>query len=135
MKFNQPVTAEQHQQKDEEYRNITLKQKQFMHEIAGLIETGSPLDDMQIKLASAIIRAHADAMSPERKRTRGKQPRVPEDAIILRQALIARGKTVSEAEALLAERYNIDLETLQSRIKRMSTVEMAKDWGFIKWGA
>lgn len=137
MKLNEPLTPEQQAQRDDEHRERILKQKEEIYKIAELIKAGKggELDETQKGWAEKILQKHADRMSLKRKRATGRQAKVPEISIVTRQAYIAKGKSVTEAEALLAEEYGVDIETLQSRIKRLSKTEIAEAWGFAKWGA
>ncbi|WP_296271196.1 hypothetical protein [Pseudomonas sp. UBA6323] len=135
MRVNQPLTPEQHVQEDEQHRKRTENSKAFLEEVASLIEAGEPLSPMQKEWAAGAIRAFAASLPLERKRNVGAPLRVPDEAILLRQVYISGGMPIGEAEEKLASLYEVDLETLQSRIKRLAKTTDPTEWGFRKWGA
>lgn len=135
MRVNQPLTPEQHEQEDEQHRKRTESNKAFLDQVAGLIEAGEPLSPLQKKWAAGAIRAFAASLPLKRKRNVGARLMVPDEAILLRQAYISGGMPIGEAEEKLASLYEVDLETLQSRIKRLAKKTDPNEWGFQKWGA
>lgn len=135
MRVNEPLTPEQHVQADQAHRELAESQKAFLNEIAALIEKGEPLSSWQRGWAVGAIRGFAKAIPLKRKRPAGRPPVVPEEAIVLRQVYVEGGDTVAQAEEKLASHYGVDLETLQSRIKRLAKQIKPGDWGFAKWGA
>ncbi len=135
MRVNEPLSEEDHAEADAEHRRIAQNQITFLNEVAELVATGQPLTDWQREWAAGAIRGFASGIPLERKRPPGKTPKVPEEAIVLRQIYIAGGRSVTEAEMLLAADYDVDVETLQSRIKRLAKQIAPAKWGFDKWGA
>lgn len=135
MRINEPLSEEDHAEADAEYRRIAQNKITFLNEVAKLVATGQPITDWQREWAAVAIRDAASRIPLERKRPPGKTPKVPEEAIVLRQAYIAGGNSVTEAEERLAALYDVDIETLQSRIKRLSKEIAPTAWGFTKWGA
>lgn len=135
MRVNEPLTPEQHAQADREHRERAESQKAFLNEIAALIEKGEPLSSWQKWWAVGAIRGFAETIPLKRKRPAGRPPVVPEEVILLRQAYVDGGDTVAQAEEKLASLYGVDLETLQSRIKRLAKRIKPGDWDFAKWGA
>ncbi len=135
MRINEPLTPEQHAQADDEHRERAESNRDFLISVAQKIESGDPLDSWEGKWAAAAIRGFAKSIPLERKRSPGRPHKVPEEAILLRQAYINGGDSVAQAEERLAELYGVDLETLQSRIKRLARAVTPEHWGFEKWGA
>lgn len=135
MRMNQPLTPEQHEQAEEQHRERAESTQAFLNDVADLIEAGEPLSSWQRKWATAAIRAFAGSIPLKRKRSVGAKLKVPDEAILLRQAYINGGMTVAEAEERLAAQYGVDLETLQSRIKRLAKTTDPREWEFTKWGA
>lgn len=134
MKINAPLSEEDHARADEEHRRIAQNQIELLHEVASLIESGEPLTDLQRKWAAGAIRGFASGIPVERTRPPGKTPKVPEEALVLWQAYIASGNTGTQAEGRLAALYDVDLETLQSRLKRLKREIAPATFGFTKWG-
>jgi hypothetical protein len=135
MKFNEPTSAEDHAREDAEYSRIRESQISFLNEIAALIKSEKPLNSMQREWAVLAIQRLVETIPLKRKRAGGRPAKIPVEALLLRQAYIERGMTVTEAEEKLAARYTVDLETVQSRIKRLSKKIDPILWGFEKWGA
>jgi hypothetical protein len=135
MKINEPVSPSQSELADKEHEAIALNQKRYLQHIAELIEAGENLNTLQSKFAAGAIRAFSDSIPLERKKDPGKPPKVPEHAVVLLQSYIESGIRQSEAEATLSEMYDVDIETFQSRIKRLRKTINPTEWGFNKWGA
>lgn len=143
MKINQPLTEKDHKKADEQHAQTRANQHEFLNEVADKIRAGEPLSGWEKEWAAGAIRAFADTLPSERKKPAGKAPKVPEEAIIMRQVQIeSHGLKVTEAEKLLAEQYGVDLETIQYRIKRLRQDFKKKgitpaDWGLNSkdWGA
>lgn len=135
MRINEPLTPEQHAQADAEHRERTERIRGLLDGLAQKVESGDPLDSLERKRAASAIRGFAKSIPLERKRSPGRPHKVPEEAILLRQVYINGGDSVARAEERLAELYGVDLETLQSRIKRLAKAVTPEHWGFEKWGA
>lgn len=135
MRINEPLSEEDHAEADAQHRRTAQNNIEFLNEVAELVATGQPLTDWQREWAAAAIRGFASGIPLERKRPPGKTPKVPEEAIVLRQIYIAGGNSVTEADERLAALYGVDVETLQSRVKRLARQISPESWGFKKWGA
>lgn len=133
MRINQPLSNEEHDQADLEHKERAESQKQFLREVADLLESGQQLDDWQRSWAAGAIRGFAKSIPLERKRPAGKTPKVPEDALAIRYAHIKSGMKVIDAEKKLADLYGVDLDTLQDRIKRLKKSIDPKAWGLSNW--
>ena len=129
MKINEPLTPEQHADSDEQYKRTAINQKQFMEEIAALLENGTPLNSLQAKFAAAVLRGAAKGMSLQRPRPAGRPSKVPEEAIVLRTVYIKGGMRPTDADNKLAEAYDVDLDTFREAIKRLKKTDILKEWG------
>lgn len=123
MKINIPLSKADHKAADEKYKNLIERQKAFIHEIADLLQTGQPLNDLQTEIAAAVLRGAANGMKTKRPRSAGKPMKVPPEALLLRAIYIKGGMQAADADRALADQYSVDLDVLKARIKDLKKTE------------
>lgn len=139
MRVNQPITEEQHAQADQDHAELAQRQKTYFNELASRLDAGEPISGMDRKLAAALIRRAAAAISTKRKRPKGQPAQVP-DTVRLEYARLLAGDGLSSNKAMeeLCERHSASLEAIKGKLgmvraKRGWETAKAETDMFVRW--
>ena len=125
MRINQPITEEQHAQADKDYAELAQRQKAYFNELANRLEAGETINSMDRKLAAALIRRAAAAISTKRKRPKGQPAQVPDTVRLEYARLLGDGLSSNKAMEELCERYSASLEAIKGKL---GMVRSKKGW-------
>lgn len=126
MDMNKPVTKEQHEAADKEYREVVRSQKTFINELADKLDAGEKLDALARKFAAAVLRGAANGMSEERKRPKG-QSKVPDEvAALVASDVVFGGYKKYPSMERWAETYGVDIASIQKVLGKVEYESIKK---------
>ncbi|MCC5853895.1 MAG: hypothetical protein JJU30_13735 [Alkalimonas sp.] len=108
MKFNTPITTDQHKQADAEYADLIKSQREALYSIAEKLKHGEKLSSFEKEIAAAVIKGAATNMSEIRPRPTGKPPKLPgELAVEFGVLVVFKEYSNNKALEALAQKYQV----------------------------
>ena len=127
MELNRPITEEDHKVADEKYRSVIESQKTYIHQIAGKLEAGESLEDLEVRFAVAVLRGAAKGMKTERPRPAGRPSQLPGELAYLVGFRMLGGESQNKAMEYYAGDYEVSLTSVKNELKKQNFKDILKD--------